>query len=159
MGVSLNQRQLAEWKVEQMNGGQKICPLCQKALRDFKPQNIVVDHDHDSDAIRGLLCRVCNAQEGHVNTVLFKFTKKGNLDRRLALFKQIIIALSNGASKPPASMILGYAYKAVGAGIPAKFRKTEALKWLTRLGKYWVHHKVDRTGLIYGRPVDKPKKK
>lgn len=159
MSVMLNQKQLAEWKADQMRGKQIVCPLCKEPLRNFKPQNIVVDHDHERDYIRGLLCRVCNAQEGHVNSVLVRMTKNGSLDKRLDLFKKIIILLSNGPAKPPASSILGYAMKAIGRGVPAPQRKTAALNWLIRLGKYWVYHKVNRTGLLYGRPVDKPKSK
>lgn len=152
MAIVLNQRQIAEWKSKQLEGGQKVCPLCRRNLKEFKTENIVVDHDHEADNIRGLLCRVCNAQEGHVNTVLVNLSRKGDLQTRLNLYTQLIKVIAyNTKVKPPAKTILGYAYKAVGKSVPVGQRKKEAIQWLIRLGKYWNYHKVDRTGLHYGR--------
>jgi hypothetical protein len=41
-----------ETVLEKQNG---LCALC------FKPKPLVVDHDHDSGRIRGLLCKHCNS--------------------------------------------------------------------------------------------------
>ena len=37
------------------------CPLCGRVLKDP-----CLDHDHDSGAIRGVLCRNCNRVEGKI---------------------------------------------------------------------------------------------
>lgn len=36
------------------------CEICQKA-----PERLVIDHDHDTGAVRGLLCDRCNHMLGH----------------------------------------------------------------------------------------------
>jgi hypothetical protein len=49
---------------DEEQGGQ--CPLCANPI-DFKvPKEGVIDHDHDSGEIRGVLCRGCNGAEGKV---------------------------------------------------------------------------------------------
>jgi hypothetical protein len=47
-------------RLERSQRGQ--CPLCGKVLRDP-----VLDHDHDTGAIRATLCRNCNRVEGKLN--------------------------------------------------------------------------------------------
>lgn len=39
----------------------KSCAICDKT------ETLVVDHDHDTGAIRGVLCRRCNLGLGHFN--------------------------------------------------------------------------------------------
>jgi Recombination endonuclease VII. len=40
------------------------CPICQEPMIDLKL--MVVDHDHHTGEIRGVICRWCNAQLGKV---------------------------------------------------------------------------------------------
>lgn len=37
-----------------------VCPVC------LKNKPLVLDHDHQSGAVRGWLCRSCNASLGHI---------------------------------------------------------------------------------------------
>lgn len=49
------------WKKQ---GG--LCPLCGKEIDIKIPREGVMDHDHDSGEVRGILHRSCNAAEGKV---------------------------------------------------------------------------------------------
>jgi hypothetical protein len=51
-GINLRQ---FEWLVAQAHG---ICPICQKT------EEMCVDHNHDTEKIRGVLCRLCNTGIG-----------------------------------------------------------------------------------------------
>lgn len=43
-----------------------LCPLCGKEIDIKIPREGVMDHDHDSGEVRGILHRSCNAAEGKV---------------------------------------------------------------------------------------------
>lgn len=48
-----------------------VCPLCGKDLKNLRPQQRCVDHDHalsgpSAGAIRGVLCSNCNGNEGRI---------------------------------------------------------------------------------------------
>jgi hypothetical protein len=45
-----------------MQGGE-FCSICKK-VRESDVRRFAIDHDHDTDEIRGLLCRRCNAALG-----------------------------------------------------------------------------------------------
>lgn len=53
---------MLRWLKEQ--GG--ICPLCRKPIDTTIKGEAVVDHDHDTGLIRGVLHRSCNAAEGKI---------------------------------------------------------------------------------------------
>jgi uncharacterized protein YbaR (Trm112 family) len=46
-------------RMREKQGGK--CPICKR----FQP--LVVDHNHETGAVRGLLCRRCNTALGHFN--------------------------------------------------------------------------------------------
>jgi hypothetical protein len=62
-GISVDEY---EEQLERQNGK---CPIC---LRDFvidveehrSPRSPVIDHDHDEDFLRGILCQQCNKSLG-----------------------------------------------------------------------------------------------
>lgn len=44
------------------------CGMCKIPLQNFKPENVCVDHDHNTCEIRGVLCRACNRTLGIYET-------------------------------------------------------------------------------------------
>lgn len=83
--------QLRAWaarhlKVEQ--GG--LCPLCSKEI-DLKVKGEgVVDHDHDTGEIRGVLHRSCNAAEGKISNAAARWgAKSGKYEDIVAYLKSV----------------------------------------------------------------------
>lgn len=64
--VKLNRLQqyygLSEEEYETLVAQFPICPIC---AQDFGSRGPVVDHDHTTGAVRGLLCHPCNLLLGH----------------------------------------------------------------------------------------------
>ena len=47
----------------------EFCPLCGRAMNSVEARNQVVDHDHKTGRIRGILCRNCNGLEGKIKNL------------------------------------------------------------------------------------------
>ncbi len=45
------------------------CPLCGRQMKYVESRNQVVDHDHKTGRIRGILCRNCNGIEGKIKNL------------------------------------------------------------------------------------------
>lgn len=58
--------QMRAWVVMQVRKQGGLCPLCNSPIDLTKKGEGVVDHDHGSGLIRGVLCRACNGAEGKV---------------------------------------------------------------------------------------------
>ena len=54
------------------------CPLCNEPMVDLKL--MVVDHDHVSGEIRGVICRWCNAQLGKVENSANRAKRQRTVD-------------------------------------------------------------------------------
>lgn len=54
------------------------CPICGGSLLAVTSTNRVVDHDHDTGYIRGVLCRGCNGGIGKVENLIKSYCKAGN---------------------------------------------------------------------------------
>jgi hypothetical protein len=76
--------------LETQNG---VCKLCGRKewkvinAKDGKPHNLAVDHCHNTNKIRGLLCAACNTAIGHLQSDPFLLRraaeyveKDGNID-------------------------------------------------------------------------------
>ena len=51
------------------------CPLCDGDLTRMQPNNVVVDHCHQTGYIRAALCRGCNGAEGKIKNLAIRFGK------------------------------------------------------------------------------------
>lgn len=59
-------KELTEYK--KANVG-TLCPLCGRSMAHVESRNQVVDHNHKTGKIRGILCRNCNGIEGKINNL------------------------------------------------------------------------------------------
>lgn len=63
----LSRAMMPAWKVRQLKVAQQgLCALCGKPIDLTVEREGVVDHDHDTGEIRGVLHRSCNSGEGKV---------------------------------------------------------------------------------------------
>lgn len=53
-----------------------LCPLCKKPIDLTIPKEGVLDHDHDTGRIRGVLHRSCNAAEGKISNAAARWGAK-----------------------------------------------------------------------------------
>ncbi len=51
------------------------CPLCGRDMKYVESRNQVVDHDHKTGKIRGILCRNCNGIEGKIKNLCVRAGK------------------------------------------------------------------------------------
>lgn len=62
--IPRSQQRTFLFKIHKEQGG--ICPLCQKPINLAEKGAAVMDHDHETGLVRGILHRSCNAAEGKV---------------------------------------------------------------------------------------------
>jgi len=63
MTVRLRQRDIADYRLQLLQAQKGLCALCGEAIL---PGSAVLDHDHQTGHIRGVLHRGCNALEGQI---------------------------------------------------------------------------------------------
>lgn len=66
----LTQKSLQEWKKNQFDNQNGICPICKRALPFWNASN--GDHSHYSGHMRGLLHVGCNGFEGRIQTLFYR---------------------------------------------------------------------------------------
>lgn len=66
MQRKLTRSQMTALKNKLMKVPGAKCPLCLRPFSEIEAKNVVVDHDHNSGLIRGILCRGCNGAEGKI---------------------------------------------------------------------------------------------
>ena len=69
--IQLKQKDLKPWAINYlMNVQGGMCPLCKQPINVRSATDMVVDHDHETGEIRGVLHRSCNAAEGKINNLV-----------------------------------------------------------------------------------------
>ena len=69
----LKQKDLLELRKELYEEHNGICPLCNREI-DFK--DTVIDHNHTSKLVRGMICRNCNVIEGKLRNAFIRYGLK-----------------------------------------------------------------------------------
>lgn len=72
----LSRAMMPKWKLRQLQAQGDLCPLCGKPIDLKIPKEGVVDHDHDTGEIRGILHRSCNSGEGKVANAMGSWVVK-----------------------------------------------------------------------------------
>lgn len=86
-------RSWAAGHLKRVQGG--LCPLCQKEIDLTIKGEGVIDHDHDTGEIRGILHRSCNAAEGKIANAAARWgAKANNYPAIIAYLKQVVSYLS-----------------------------------------------------------------
>lgn len=62
----LSRSQMRTWALRKLAEQGGVCPLCGQPIDTSIKGELVIDHDHDTGEIRGVLHRSCNAAEGKV---------------------------------------------------------------------------------------------
>ncbi len=80
------------------------CAMCQ--VTDWFDNQLVMDHDHDTGLIRGLLCRGCNASEQHNESAAFTAWRAGFTPASVLGFEELYLSPFTGRpvlNMPPPS--------------------------------------------------------
>ncbi len=75
-------------KIEQ-NG---LCPLCGKPIDLTIKGEGVIDHDHDTGEIRGVLHRSCNAAEGKISNAAARWGAKSSHYMDIIVYLESVVA-------------------------------------------------------------------
>lgn len=81
---------------------QNLCPLCQKFIDLRIKGEGVIDHDHKSGEIRGILHRSCNAAEGKVTNAAARWGAKSQDTLAVVQYLQNIVGY---LTRPGAGLI------------------------------------------------------
>jgi hypothetical protein len=69
-----------------------LCPLCKKPIDLTVKGEGVLDHDHDSGEIRGVLHRSCNAAEGKIANAAARWGAKSSAYSAIILYLQNLVS-------------------------------------------------------------------
>lgn len=76
--------------LKETQGG--LCPLCGKPIDMTIKGEGVIDHDHDTGEIRGVLHRSCNAAEGKISNAAARWGAKSQKYADIILYLEAIVA-------------------------------------------------------------------
>lgn len=79
-----------------------LCPLCRKPIDLTEKGEGVIDHDHDTGRIRGLLHRSCNASEGKISNAAARWGAKSSKYSDIIPYLQNLV---NYLKAEPSNMI------------------------------------------------------
>lgn len=87
----LKNSELSAVKRELIKRQKGLCPICNKSLLTCRINNVVVDHNHTTGAVRGALHRGCNAMEGKVKNFLMTWGKCNTLQDMVRTLERLIV--------------------------------------------------------------------
>ena len=103
-----------------------ICPLCAKSIDLSIKGEGVLDHDHDTGRIRGLLHRSCNAAEGKISNAASRWgCKSSNYNDIVAYLQHLIVYLTTPTRPVIYPMHKTADEKADARKVAAKARRAE----------------------------------
>lgn len=50
-----------------------LCKICKRDLYSLPSRDVCLDHDHYTNRVRAVLCRVCNSLEGKFNKTFIRY--------------------------------------------------------------------------------------
>lgn len=110
-------------KIEQ--GG--LCPLCNKPIDLTIKGEGVIDHDHDTGEVRGVLHRSCNAAEGKIANAAARWgAKSSNYTDIIAYLESVVAYLKRPGTGMMYPMHKSVEEKADAAKARLKARRAEA---------------------------------
>lgn len=75
--------------LKEVQGG--VCPLCRKVIDTSIKGEGVIDHDHDTGEIRGVLHRSCNAAEGKIANAAARWGAKSSKYEDITPFLERVV--------------------------------------------------------------------
>lgn len=85
-------------KLHKQQGG--LCPLCKEPIDLKIPKEGVMDHDHHTGEVRGVLHRWCNAQLGKVENAAIRAKRNGTYEQWLRNMVTYIDEAKSGLMYP-----------------------------------------------------------
>lgn len=76
--VKLARSQMRSYAARRLKEQGGLCPLCQRPIDLTIKGEGVIDHDHDTGRIRGILHRSCNAAEGKISNAAARWGAKSS---------------------------------------------------------------------------------
>ena len=96
--VKLARSQMLSWKARHLRDVQGgLCPLCGKPIDLKIPKEGVIDHDHDTGRIRGVLHRSCNAAEGKISNAAARWGAKSSRYEDIVEYLKSVVAYLGAA--------------------------------------------------------------
>lgn len=77
-----------------------LCPLCAKSIDLSIKGEGVLDHDHDSGRIRGVLHRSCNAAEGKIANAAARWGAKSSKYADIVAYLEHLVVYLKSPSRP-----------------------------------------------------------
>jgi hypothetical protein len=84
------------WAARQVAKQQNLCPLCNSFLDLRIKGEGVIDHDHDTGEVRGVLHRSCNAAEGKISNAAGQWGAKSSDYADIIAFVERYLAYLKG---------------------------------------------------------------